>query len=162
MFVAAMNPCPCGFHGDERRHCRCSEPQIDRYAGRISGPLRDRIDLVVDVPAAGFCVQETSREEPSTSIRERVVAARAIQGARFEHCVSKLNSAMEGSLLRRHSALDDSGSRLMRTAIRKFCLSARGYDRVLRVGRTIADLAGSTQIKCEHIAEALQYRIRTG
>jgi magnesium chelatase family protein len=162
MFVAAMNPCPCGFHGDDRRACRCSEPQIERYAGRISGPLRDRIDLVVDVPAVRFSSAENAVEEPSSAIRGRVLASRALQCGRFQDLPSKVNAAMEGALLREHCALGARSTALLDTAIRKFCLSARGYDRVLRVSRTIADLAGSPQIEAEHVAEALQYRIRSG
>jgi magnesium chelatase family protein len=162
MFVAAMNPCPCGFHGDQRRVCRCTEPQIERYAGRISGPLRDRIDLVVDVPATGFRGAEEPAGESSGAIRERVVAARTIQRVRFNDAPVKVNAAMEGALLREQCALDARSHALLDTAVRKFYLSARGYDRVLRVSRTIADLAGSSRIESSHIAEALQYRIRHG
>jgi magnesium chelatase family protein len=162
MFVAAMNPCPCGFHGDERRVCRCTDPQIDRYAGRISGPLRDRIDLVVDVAATGFRDTDAAAGEPSDAIRARVVAARTMQRCRFEGSSAKVNAAMEGALLREHCHLDARSHALLDTAVRKFCLSARGYDRVLRVSRTIADLATSPRIESPHVAEALQYRIRHG
>jgi len=162
MLVAAMNPCPCGFHGDQRRVCRCTDPQIQRYAGRISGPLRDRIDLVVDVPATGFNTAEDAAEEPSRVIRERVLASRAIQHRRFLGLTAKLNATMEGALLREHCPLDAISKALLEAAIRKFCLSARGYDRVLRVSRTIADLAASPRIEAGHVAEALQYRIRSG
>src|SRR5439155_21289605 len=143
MFVAAMNPCPCGFHGDERRVCRCTEPQIERYAGRISGPLRDRIDLVVDVPAAGFRDADAATGESSEAIRGRGLAARAVQRRRFGAPAANVNAAMEGALLRDHCRLDSTSGALLDTAVRKFCLSARGYDRVLRVSRTIADLAAS-------------------
>jgi magnesium chelatase family protein len=162
MFVAAMNPCPCGFHGDQRRACRCTDPQIERYAGRISGPLRDRIDLVVDVPATGFRDTDAAMGEPSTVIRARVLAARHRQHQRFDAVPAKVNAAMEGALLREHCGLDSRSSALLDAAVRKFCLSARGYDRVLRVSRTIADLAASPRIAAEHVAEALQYRIRSG
>jgi magnesium chelatase family protein len=162
MLVAAMNPCPCGFHGDQRRACRCTDPQIERYAGRISGPLRDRIDLVVDVPATGFRDTDAAAGEPSTAIRGRVLAARARQRQRFEAAPAKVNAAMEGALLREHCHLDSRSGALLDAAVRKFCLSARGYDRVLRVSRSIADLAASPQIAAEHVAEALQYRIRSG
>ena len=158
MLVAAMNPCPCGFRGDRRRLCRCSEPQIHRYVGKISGPLLDRIDLVVDVPAAGTCGTAVRQEECSKEIRGRVIAARMRQRDRFGGVYGLLNSQLIGSVLRQHCALDRQGSRLMDAAIRKFCLSARGTDRLLRVSRTIADLAAAADIRGEHLAEALQYR----
>jgi magnesium chelatase family protein len=161
MFVAAMNPCPCGFLGDQRRVCRCSRPQVERYNGRISGPLRDRIDLVVDVPAAAFNRAEQRSDEPSEVIRRRVVGAREIQCQRFVTGRSRMNAAMEGVALREHCPLDAKSQALLTSATRKFCLSARGYDRVLRVSRTIADLAASSRLKMEHVAEALQYRIRS-
>ena len=158
MLVAAMNPCPCGFRGDRRRLCRCSAPQIQRYVGKISGPLLDRIDLVVEVPAAGTCGTAIRQEERSREIRERVIAARTRQRDRFGGVYGLLNSQLIGSVLRQHCALDRQGSRLMDAAIGKFCLSARGTDRLLRVSRTIADLAASPNIRGEHLAEALQYR----
>jgi magnesium chelatase family protein len=162
MFVAAMNPCPCGFHGDERRACRCTDPQIERYAGRISGPLRDRIDLVVEVAATGFRDADAAAGEPSGAIRGRVLASRTIQRQRFGAAAGNVNAAMEGALLREHCPLDARSLALLDAAVRKFCLSARGYDRVLRVSRTIADLTASPRIATEHVAEALQYRIRSG
>ena len=155
MLVAAMNPCPCGFRGDQRRGCRCSEPQISRYAGRISGPLRDRIDLVVEVPAVGSttCARD---EEPSSAIRRRVLAARAQQRARYGG--GRLNRQLEGAELRQHCALNPTGTALLEAALQRFFLSSRGCDRVLRVSRTIADLAGVERIGAEHVAEAVQYR----
>jgi magnesium chelatase family protein len=116
----------------------------------------------VDVPAVRFSSAENAVEEPSSAIRRRVLASRALQCRRFQDLSSKVNAAMEGALLREHCALGARSTALLDTAIRKFCLSARGYDRVLRVSRTIADLAGSPQIEAEHVAEALQYRIRSG
>jgi magnesium chelatase family protein len=158
MLVAAMNPCPCGFRGDQRRVCRCTEPQLQRYAGKISGPLLDRIDIIVEVPAEGtYTLQETT-EEPSKAIRDRVAVARRRQCDRFGGGHGVLNSQLMGLMLREHCALDRPGTKLLQTAIRKFCLSVRGTDRVLRVSRTIADLAGATNIGGEHLAEALQYR----
>jgi magnesium chelatase family protein len=159
MLVAAMNPCPCGFRGDSRRVCRCSAPLIERYANRISGPLRDRIDLVVDVPAAGFAVRDHTGEEGSSAIRARVIAARATQRHRCGSAGVTLNAGLEGVALREHCALDAKATRLLQAAIQKFCLSARGCDRVLRVSRTIADLADSARLNVHHVAEALQYRI---
>ena len=161
MFVAAMNPCPCGFLGDRRRACRCSDPQIQRYAGRISGPLRDRMDLVVEVPAIGSSVRENvsgSRLETSAQIQARVVAARTRQQIRFGEAGQRLNRQLEGGELNDYCRLDERSTNILEAAIEKFCLSARGCDRVLRVSRTIADLAGSASIASEHLAEALQYR----
>ncbi len=161
MFVAAMNPCPCGFLGDRRRACRCSEPQIQRYASRISGPLRDRIDLVVEVPAIGTSAREDAAgggREPSAAIRARVVDARTRQHARFDQADQKLNRQLEGAELNDHCRLDDRSTHILEGAIQKFCLSARGCDRVLRVSRTIADLAQSSRLAADHVAEALQYR----
>jgi magnesium chelatase family protein len=161
MLVAAMNPCPCGFLGDRRRACRCSDPQIQRYASRISGPLRDRIDLVVEVPAIGSSVRGTPHSnggEPSSSIRSRVVDARRRQHMRFGEASQRLNRQLEGGEMSEHCGLDDRTRDVLEAAIHKFCLSARGCDRVMRVSRTIADLAGAVSIASEHMAEALQYR----
>ncbi len=161
MFVAAMNPCPCGFLGDRRRACRCSDPQIQRYASRISGPLRDRIDLVVEVPAIGTSARDdaaASGREPSAAIRARVVDARTRQHARFGEASQKLNRQLEGGDLSDHCRLDERSTHMLEAAIQKFCLSARGCDRVLRVSRTIADLAHCSALAAEHVAEALQYR----
>lgn len=161
MLVAAMNPCPCGFLGDRRRACRCSEPQIQRYASRISGPLRDRIDLVVEVPAMGSSVRDngsSNGRETSAAIRQRVVEARRRQQTRFGEASQRLNRQLEGSELTEHCRLDAQSTSLLEAAIQNFCLSARGCDRVLRVSRTIADLAGEPHITAAHVAEAVQYR----
>ena len=161
MLVAAMNPCPCGFLGDRRRACRCSDPQVQRYASRISGPLRDRIDLVVEVPAIGTSVrglEHTNGCESSSLIRSRVVAARKRQQARFGETSQRLNRQLEGAEMTEHCRLDARTTHVIEAAIQRFCLSARGCDRVLRVSRTIADLAGSAAIATEHAAEALQFR----
>ncbi len=158
MLVAAMNPCPCGFRGDARRVCRCSEPQVQRYAGRISGPLLDRIDLVVDVPAA-LSLDTRGRAESSAAIAARVVAARARQRNRSNRSArGSLNAELAGSGLAQFCELDRAGKRLLDSAIQKFVLSARSSDRILRVSRTIADLSGSPNICAEHAAEAVQYR----
>jgi magnesium chelatase family protein len=161
MLVAAMNPCPCGFYGDRRRTCQCTGPQIQRYAGRISGPLRDRIDLVVEVPAIGSSVRDCgagSGRESSSVIRERVVAARQRQQARFGGAGSRLNRQLEGAELGEHCRLDSHATAVLEAAIQRFCLSARGCDRVLRVSRTIADLDGVRSLSADHVAEALQFR----
>ena len=161
MLVAAMNPCPCGFLGDRRRACRCSDPQVQRYASRISGPLRDRIDLVVEVPAIGSSVRhDRSANDCDTSavIRARIVEARQRQQVRFGSASQRLNRQLEGGELTEYCRLDARSTHVLDAAIQKFCLSARGCDRVLRVSRTIADLADSQCIATEHVAEALQYR----
>jgi magnesium chelatase family protein len=161
MLVAAMNPCPCGFLGDRRRACRCSDPQIQRYASRISGPLRDRIDLVVEVPAIGSSVRNDRSAddcETSAAIRGRVIAARQRQQVRFGSLSQRLNRQLEGGELSEYCRLDARSTHVLDAAIQKFCLSARGCDRVLRASRTIADLADSPCITTEHVAEALQYR----
>jgi magnesium chelatase family protein len=161
MLVAAMNPCPCGFYGDRRRACRCSDPQIQRYAGRISGPLRDRIDLVVEVPAVASSVRDTDQSgsrEPSAAIRSRVLDARRRQRARFGESNARLNRQMEGAELSEYCSLEAKSRAILDAAIQKFFLSSRGCDRVLRVSRTIADLAGARTISSAHLSEALQYR----
>jgi magnesium chelatase family protein len=160
MLVAAMNPCPCGFFGDRRRTCRCSEPQIQRYESRISGPLRDRIDLVVQVPAIGSSIRDdaTGSCDTSAAVRARVLECRSRQRARFGATSARLNSQLEGIELKNHCRLNPAGTVLLESAIQRFCLSARGCDRVLRVSRTIADLARAPSIDTDHVAEALQYR----
>ena len=160
MLIGAMNPCPCGFRGDRRRSCQCSDPQVERYTGRISGPLRDRIDLVVEVPAAGSIRDECAADcEPSRMIRDRVIAARRRQHRRFGESGSRLNRQLEGRQLRTHCRLDAGSTAILEAAIQRFGLSARGRDRVIRVSRTIADLAGADELSVEHVAEALQYRL---
>ncbi len=155
MLVAAMNPCPCGFRGDQRRACRCSDPQIERYGGRISGPLRDRIDLFVEVAAVGTTARRNP-EEPSSVIRERVRRARARQRSRFGG--ARLNSHLGGAELREHCALNPAATSLLEAALQRFCLSARACDRVLRVSRTLADLSGAPHLEPAHVAEAVQFR----
>jgi magnesium chelatase family protein len=160
VLVAAMNPCPCGFLGDERRPCHCTPMQIARYRGRLSGPLRDRIDLIVDVPAVPVsAITDGAAGEPSAAVRGRVHAARTIQQARFGADGPRTNAALRGSTTAALCRPDPAGRALLRTAVERLGLSARGYDRVLKVGRTIADLAGSPGVAAEHVAEALQYRL---
>jgi magnesium chelatase family protein len=155
MLIGAMNPCPCGFAGDPCRRCRCTPQQVDRYTSRLSGPLRDRMDLSVTVSALPPReLHEEAGGEGSTAIRARVVAARGRQLARD----GVLNAGLEGRLLRRRVQLDASAGRLLDTAIGKLSLSARGFNRVLRVSRTIADLDASEAVAAEHVAEALQFR----
>lgn len=160
MLVASMNPCPCGYHHHPTRKCVCTPAQIQRYMNKISGPLMDRIDLQVEVESVPFDdISKAPKGEPSAAIRERVLKARQIQAERYKgvkgvHC----NAQMTTSLLQRHVQLDDQALNLLRTAMRKFNLSARAYDRILKVSRTIADLEGSPHVQSPHIAEAIGYR----
>jgi magnesium chelatase family protein len=160
VLVAAMNPCPCGFHGDERRRCQCTLTQIATYRGRLSGPLRDRIDLIVDVPAVPVtAIVDAQPGEPTIAIRDRVSAARARQQERYGAIAGRTNADLRGAHVPRYCTPDAKGRVLLRAAVERLGLSARGYDRVLKVARTIADLAGSESVLSEHVAEALQYRL---
>ncbi|MDO4989057.1 MAG: YifB family Mg chelatase-like AAA ATPase [Eubacteriales bacterium] len=158
MLVCAMNPCKCGWYGHPSGRCRCSENEIRRYHARISGPLLDRIDLIVEVPALDFA--ELRRREPAESseaVRGRVNAARELQRERFGSG-AEYNARMGSAELRRFCALDTEGEALMRAAFDTMNLSARSHDRILRVARTIADLEGAERIEAAHLAEAIQYR----
>ncbi len=154
MLVAAMNPCPCGFYGDSTRECRCTGGIIQRYLGKISGPLLDRIDLHIEVPAVPYQeLRSRSDGVSSAEIRERVERTRATQAARGFY-----NALIPQRLLRELCALDDAGERTLELAVRRMGLSARAHDRILKVARTIADLAGSEPVLSRHLAEAVQYR----
>jgi magnesium chelatase family protein len=157
--VAAMNPCPCGHLTDPRKPCRCSSGEIHRYRAKISGPLLDRIDLHVEVPPVPapdlFAVSEA---EPSSAIRKRVADARQRQAQRFARTKITCNAHMSGRRIRRHCPLDRHGVRLLEQTVSRLSLSARAYDRVLKVARTIADLDGAEAIAPAHLAEAIQYR----
>jgi magnesium chelatase family protein len=160
MLVAAMNPCPCGHLGDERRRCRCTTAELLRYRRRISGPLLDRIDLHVDVPALARTAFATAGEGPtSAEVRERVLAARERQVIRGGRPAAPCNARLRGAPLRRHCSPDAAGRQLLETAVEKLGLSARGHDKVLRVARTIADLDGLERIGAAHVAEAIQFRV---
>jgi magnesium chelatase family protein len=159
VLVAAMNPCPCGFLGDPRHACKCTPVQIERYMGRISGPLLDRIDMHIEVPAVPF--QELSGQADGTSsavMREQVRKARAVQQRRFGPDSATLNSRMTTRQLRRHCVLDDEGKKLLKAAMEELGLSARAHDRILRVARTIADLEGREAIQAAHVVESIGYR----
>jgi magnesium chelatase family protein len=161
VLVAAMNPCPCGYHGDTRRLCRCTPLQTAKYRGRLSGPLRDRLDLIVEVPAVPVrTLTDAVAGESSASVRARVLAAREWQLARNvgRHATGVLNAALAGRDLRTHAGLDSAGRSLLERSAERLNLSARGFHRILRVSRTVADLAGSERIATDHLAEALQYR----
>jgi magnesium chelatase family protein len=155
MMVAAMNPCPCGFYGDPKRECRCSPSMITKYRNKISGPLLDRIDIHVEVPAVKY--KEMAGEatgEPSEKIRERVEDARVKQRERFAHS----NARLAPKEIKEHCRLDDECQQLLKMAMTELNLSARAYDRILKVSRTIADLDPSDTIQPQHIQEAIQYR----
>jgi magnesium chelatase family protein len=160
MFVASMNPCPCGYYGDPTHHCVCSPGQIERYLSKISGPLLDRIDLQVEITPVPFRdISKTAPGERSERIRERVIAARERQTERFKgHRTVHCNAQMSERMIHQYAEPDDEGTSLLRTAMEKLSLSARAYTRILKVARTIADLAGSTNVKPEHLAEAIGYR----
>ncbi len=160
MLVASMNPCPCGHLNDPTRACVCAPPQVQRYLARISGPLMDRIDLHVEVTPVPFDeLNKRAPGEASEAVRARVIEAREIQAARFADAEGVYCNAQMGSrLVRRHCALDAEGEALMKMALSRLGLSARGYDRMLKVARTIADLAGSGRVEAAHLAEAVQYR----
>ena len=160
MFVASMNPCPCGYYGDPTHHCACTPGQIQRYMNKISGPLLDRIDIHCEIQAVPFAqLSEMQPGEPSEKIRERVLAARKIQEERFKpfkgiHC----NAQMTERMLHQFAEPDAASLNLLRMAMEKLKLSARAYSRILKVARTIADLEGAEKVQTQHIAEAIGYR----
>jgi len=158
MLVCAMNPCKCGWYGDPSGRCTCTEQAVANYRSRISGPLLDRIDIVVEVPAVHFeDLRRRAEAEPSEAVKTRVDAARKIQQKRFSSG-SMCNARMGPDQMRKYCALDEESAELMRQAFDAMGLTARSYDRILKVARTVADLDGSEQIEPQHIAEAIQYR----
>ena len=160
MLVAAMNPCPCGYYNHPNRDCVCSPGMIQKYLSRISGPLLDRIDMHIEIVPVPFDkLSEMAPAEPSAVIRERVIAARGIQAARFSNDEGiYCNAQMSSKMLRKYCAVDEAGQQLLKAAMARMNLSARAYDRILKVARTIADLAGSERVQTEHLAEAINYR----
>ena len=159
MLVAAMNPCPCGFFSDPTRDCKCSPNQIQNYVSRISGPLLDRIDIQVEVPAVKYAeLANETTSEPSAHVQERVEKARHIQQQRFADTVIHANANMESKQIREYCKIDSQAQELLRIAINQLGLSARAYDRILKVARTIADLNENPHIEAVHVSEAIQYR----
>ena len=159
MLVCAMNPCKCGWYGDPSGRCTCSEQAVQNYRSRISGPLLDRIDIVVEVPAVHFeDLRARAEAEPSSEVKKRVDAARERQHVRFGGDGNLCNARMGPDEMRKYCALDEQSAELMKQAFDAMGLTARSYDRILKVARTIADLEGSETIQPQHIAEAIQYR----
>ncbi len=164
ILLAAMNPCPCGYLGDSEKHCTCSEYQIKQYRSKLSGPLLDRIDIVIDVPRLKLdeLMNKTDiKAETSEQIRERVIKARNIQLERYKGLGIYTNSELTPKLIKKYCILDEAGTNMLKDAVKKFNLSARAYDRLLKLARTIADLAESENIQALHIAQAIQYRSNT-
>jgi magnesium chelatase family protein len=159
MLIAAMNPCPCGYHGEPGRRCNCSSYQVQRYRSKISGPILDRIDLHVEVPAVALTdLRNRAQGESSEPIRHRVMAARRLQAARLQLLSLHCNADMPQKFIERHCRLDRAGRRLLEEATDRLGFSARAYHRILKVSRTIADLEGSESIAPHHLLEAIQYR----
>ena len=160
VLIAALNPCPCGYRNDPRRECHCTAPQVERYMAKISGPLLDRIDIHIEVPAVPFKELADGREGTSSaSMREQVIAARAIQTARFQDVRARTNAQMSSKQIRTYCKLDDECMNLLKTSVSEYGLSARAHDKILRVARTIADLDPSEKITSVHIHEAINYRM---
>jgi len=160
MLIASLNPCPCGYRNDPRRECHCTIPQIERYMAKISGPLLDRIDLHIEVPAVPF--KELNAQKPGTSsetMRAQVLAAREVQAARYRTSAARTNAQMTSRQIRTYCQLDAAGTNLLRSSLQETGLSARAHDKILRVARTIADLDGQPEISPEHVSEAVNYRL---
>jgi len=160
MLLAAMNPCPCGYLGDKEKACTCSEFQISRYLSKLSGPLLDRIDLQIEVPrlTSDELMNSVSEEESSAEIRKRVINARKLQAERYKNDEILTNSELTPKLIKKYCKIDKSCEPILKTAIVKYQLSGRRYDRILKLARTIADLENSADIKQNHLMQALQYR----
>jgi magnesium chelatase family protein len=160
MLVAALNPCPCGYRGDPRRECQCTPPQIDKYMGKVSGPLVDRIDIHLEVPAVPFRELAASRPGTSTAeMRAAVEAARRRQATRFAGAATRCNARMTSRQIRELCRLEPAAAELLRAAVSDLGLSARAHDKVLRVARTVADLDEAESIGCAHVSEAINYRL---
>lgn len=159
MMVCAMNPCKCGWYGDPSGRCHCSQQSVENYQSRISGPMLDRIDIIVEVPAVHFeDLRNRAEAEPSAAIKDRVNQARTRQIERFGDSSGMCNARMGPQEMREYCRLDEQCAAIMKQAFDTMGLTARSYDRILRVARTVADLDGSEQIQLPHLAEAIQYR----
>ena len=160
MFVASMNPCPCGYYGDSTHNCVCTPGQIQRYMNKISGPLLDRIDIQIEITPVPFKdISKTAQGEPSAAIRERVIRARQIQEERYKDIKGVYSNAqMTERMIHQFAEPDAAGITMLRTAMERLSLSARAYNRILKVARTIADLAGAPNVTSEHLGEAISYR----
>jgi endonuclease YncB( thermonuclease family) len=159
MLVSAMNPCPCGYRGDPRRQCHCNPMQIERYTGRISGPLLDRLDIHIEVPPVPFReLSDQSTGTTSATMKENVITAREIQQRRFGKSSLRLNGRMTPSQIRKFCKLESDAESLLKSAMEEMGLSARAHDKILRIGRTIADLDQSDKITSNHLSEAINYR----
>ena len=161
ILLGAMNPCPCGYLGDKEKQCTCSEFQINRYTAKLSGPLLDRIDLQIEVPrlTSDELLNSSANEEPSSEIRKRVINARKIQLERYKDENILTNSELTPKLVKKYCKIDKAAETILKTAIVKYQLSGRRYDRILKLARTIADLENSEDIKQQHLMQALQYRV---
>jgi magnesium chelatase family protein len=160
ILIASLNPCPCGYRNDPRRECHCTIPQIERYMAKISGPLLDRIDLHIEVPAVPFKELAGARDGTTSAVmRDQVMSARAVQQARLLGSKTRQNALMSTREIRQHCQLSEAGQNILRTSIQEMGLSARAHDKVLRVARTIADLDGRAEILPEHVSEAVNYRV---
>ena len=160
MLVASMNPCPCGYYNHPTKQCTCAPGVVEKYLGRISGPLLDRIDIQIEIRPVPFeKLSSLQSGESSAAIRARVVAARQIQAQRYQNEGGVFcNAQMKNRLITKWCVLDEEGAKVLRQAMTKYDMSARAYDRILKVSRTIADLAGSDDIKADHVREAIRYR----
>ena len=159
MVVAAMNPCPCGYYGHPSRQCTCTDAARKRYRDKISGPILDRIDLHVEVEPVDYeQLSSKKKEESSAEIRKRVNAAREKQRKRFEGTEINCNAKMSPKMTKEYCVLSDEASALLKMSFDKFGMSARAYDKILRISRTVADLENSENIEVAHVAEAIQYR----
>ena len=159
MLVASMNPCPCGYYGQQSHQCICTPNQISRYINKISGPLLDRFDIHIEVPALPFHqLTSNQKNESSAEIRKRVNSVRAIQVERYKKEGIYCNAQLKAKQIRKYCSLDEEQNKIMKAAFDSLKLSARAYDRILKVARTIADLDNSDKIQSHHLAEAIQYR----
>ena len=159
MLIAAMNPCPCGYYNHPKKDCTCTDAAVQKYLNRVSGPLLDRIDIHIEVPPVEYDeLTAKGGEEPSAAVRARVDRARAVQTERFRGLATKCNAKIEPAQFDEICAMDDRANRMLKAAFDRMALTARAYDRIMKVARTIADLDGSEIIRAEHVSEAIQYR----